>query len=173
LTDVAHPRHELVRSRYGGRCGVSETDTAGELTVDHFVPVSAAGDDSDDNLVYSCSRCNLHKADFVPNASQLAQGLRLLHPLRDRTLDHITVDEQTGLLVPLTETGRLHIAVLHLNRLALVAHRLRQFVVAAMERNLQLAEKELTALQSEVVLLRQQVQALKALEQQGHGLMPG
>lgn len=173
---MAHPRHELVRSRYGGccgYCGVSEVDAAGELTVDHFIPSSAAGDDSDDNLVYCCSRCNLYKADFLPDARQTAQGLQLLYPLRDRTDTHFRLDERTGLLVPYTERGRLHIAVLHLNRSALVAHRLRQLVVRALERNLQIAEDELAALQSEIALLRQQVHALQLFEDQGHGLMPG
>ena len=36
---MAHPRHEEVRRRYGlrcGYCGVSEAETGGELTVDHF-----------------------------------------------------------------------------------------------------------------------------------------
>jgi hypothetical protein len=58
---MAHPRHEEVRERYGrccGYCGVSETETGGELTIDHFRPVSASGDDSADNLVYACFRCN-------------------------------------------------------------------------------------------------------------------
>jgi HNH endonuclease len=54
---MAHPRHEEVRGRYHNRCGycsVSETETGGELTIDHFQPVSAGGNDSDDNLVYCC-----------------------------------------------------------------------------------------------------------------------
>src|SRR5205823_5213015 len=119
VTPVAHPRHDLVRTRFGGHCaycGVWEVDAGGELTVDHHVPVSAGGDDSDDNLVYCCVRCNLYKADFTPNARQAAAGLRVLHPVRDRVQDHFTLDETTGLLVPNTGTGRFHIALLHLKR---------------------------------------------------------
>ena len=37
-----------------GYCGVSETSSGGELTIDHYRPVSQNGDDSDDNLVYAC-----------------------------------------------------------------------------------------------------------------------
>ncbi len=54
---MAHPKHHAVRQRYGGccgYCGLSETDTGGELTVDHFRPLSAGGDDGDGNLVYAC-----------------------------------------------------------------------------------------------------------------------
>lgn len=123
---MAHPRHQAVRQWFDyrcGYCGVSETDAGGELTVDHFQPVSAGGDDSDNNLVYACSRCNQYKSDFHPSADDLANGRRLLHPLRDELAAHILPNEQNGTLEPLTETGRFHIIVLQLNRPALVAHR--------------------------------------------------
>lgn len=126
---MAHPQHAQVRPRYGGRCGysgVGEEDTGGELTVDHYIPVAAGGDDSDDNLVYACFRCNLFKADFHPTDADRDQGHFLLHPLRDRLLDHLRLDSRNGRLEPLTETGRFHIVLLHLNRPALVAYRLRQ-----------------------------------------------
>jgi hypothetical protein len=58
---MAHPRHQVVRERYRrccGYCQVSEIETGGELTIDHFQPVTAGGDDSDDNLVYACFRDN-------------------------------------------------------------------------------------------------------------------
>jgi hypothetical protein len=126
---VAHPRHESVRLRYGlrcGYCGVAEVDAGGELTVDHYHPSAAGGDDSDENLVYACSRCNLYKGDFWPTAEDLALGRRVLHPLRDDPAGHIRPKAQTGELEPLTETGRFHILLLHLNRPALVAYRLRR-----------------------------------------------
>lgn len=64
---MPHPRHQEVRQRYQrccGYCGVTETEGGGELTVDHFRPVSAGGDDREENLVYACFRCNLYKGDF-------------------------------------------------------------------------------------------------------------
>ncbi len=45
-------------------CGVSETDSGGELTIDHFCPKSKGGGDSLDNLIYCCIRCNLYKLDY-------------------------------------------------------------------------------------------------------------
>lgn len=45
-------------------CGVTETDTGGELTLDHYHPQAHGGNDKLDNLIYSCSRCNLYKADY-------------------------------------------------------------------------------------------------------------
>lgn len=35
-------------------CGVTETDTGGQLTIDHFHPRSKGGDDDLDNLLYCC-----------------------------------------------------------------------------------------------------------------------
>ncbi len=47
-------------------CGVTETDTAGQLTVDHFQPRAHGGSDELSNLLYCCPRCNLYKADYWP-----------------------------------------------------------------------------------------------------------
>jgi HNH endonuclease len=131
---VAHPKHEQVRRRYNyrcGYCGVSEADTGGELTVDHYVPVSAGRDDSDDNLVYACFRCNMHKGDFLPDNTDLAAGHRLLHPLLEDLTVHFEED-RFGQLIPLTITGHFHIEVLNLNRLPLIRHR-QQIRATALE----------------------------------------
>jgi hypothetical protein len=140
---LAHPKHAQVRQRFNGccaYCGVSEVDVGGELTVDHYQPVAAGGDDSDDNLVYACHRCNLYKTDYVPDAEALARGERVLHPLRDQAALHYREDEQTGLLIPLTNTGRVHIMVLRLNRPPLVQHRLRRRVAQLEAERLRRAE---------------------------------
>jgi hypothetical protein len=139
--------------------------------VDHYVPVSAGGDDSDDNLVYCCVRCNLYKADFTPAARQTAAGLRVLHPLRDRVQDHFKLDEAAGLLVPITETGRFHIALLHLNRPALVAHRQKAVEVRNREAAFLALEQHAAALQDTILLLLQMIEGLRLLQQRG--LEPG
>src|SRR3954454_3312690 len=100
---MAHPRHQEVRERYGrccGYCGVSETETCGELTVDHFQPVSAGGDDSDDNLVCVCFAANTYKGVFRPSPAAVKLGRRLLHPLLDPVSLHLRENEQTGRLEP-------------------------------------------------------------------------
>jgi 5-methylcytosine-specific restriction endonuclease McrA len=47
-------------------CGASETDVGGQLTIDHFQPKSKGGNDSLENLLYSCIRCNQYKQDYWP-----------------------------------------------------------------------------------------------------------
>jgi len=49
-------------------CGVTETETAGELTIDHYQPQTHGGSDTPDNLVYACHRCNQYKADYWPQS---------------------------------------------------------------------------------------------------------
>ena len=103
---MAHPKHDIVRARWQARCGycsVAESDAGGELTVDHFVPVVAGGDDSDDNLVYCCFRCNLFKADFYPTPQDRAEERIILHPSRDDLSTHFRVVDATGVLQHLTE----------------------------------------------------------------------
>ncbi len=126
---MAHPKHHYVRQRYYfrcGYCGVSETDIESELTVDHYQPLSAGGDDDHDNLVYACPRCNLFKGEYWAAGEDATRGWRVLHPIRDwREMPlHLRENEKTGELEALSETGRFHIALLQLNRPALVQHRL-------------------------------------------------
>jgi hypothetical protein len=169
---MAHPRQQEVRERYHGRCGycgVSDTDSAGELTVDHYLPVSAGGDDADDNLVYACFRCNTFKAAFLPTAEDVAHGRRVLHPLRDDPAAHFRLNTATGRLEPSTETGHFHIALLHLNRPQLVAYRLAQrWRVLVAERNhiLRQANEDL---QNRVARLEQVLQNLLLWEQNEGG----
>jgi hypothetical protein len=147
---VPHPRHDSVRDQFDqrcGYCGVSEVDTGGELTVDHFRPVAAGGSDEDENLVYACFRCNLFKSDFWPGTADLETGRRVLHPARDRVADHLQEDAATGRLVPLTETGRFHITLPRLNRPSLVEHRARR-------RLAELAEQKQALLAQEAARLR-------------------
>ena len=162
---MAHPKHERIRQYYQyrcGYCGVSEVDAGGELTVDHFQPVSAGGGDSDDNLVYACVRCNLYKSDFYPNISRLARGHRVLHPLLDDATTHIRLNELTGLLESLTATGDFHIGLLQLNRPALAENRRKKFRDALILEVLKETREENTDLRAEN---RAQVKYIALLEQ--------
>lgn len=163
---MAHAKHEQVRERYGfrcGYCGVTETDTGSELTVDHFRPVSRDGDDGDDNLVYSCFKCNLFKGGFYPNAEDSAAGRRILHPLLDDADPHIRFDEGTGRLEPLSETGRFHLAMLQLNRPALVQHRLRERMNRRLVERRQLLEDEIAMLTTTITALELHLARLEEL----------
>jgi hypothetical protein len=103
-------------------CGISETDAGGELTVDHFQPKGKGGDDSLDNLLYCCPRCNQYKLDYWPT---LPENPSLWNPRSEPASQHFLAFDD-GTLFPLTATGAFTLRRLRLNRQPLVTHRLRK-----------------------------------------------
>lgn len=168
---MQHPDLDKIRQLYNFACGychTSEIAAGGELTLDHFQPRSAGGGDEFDNQVYACFRCNLNKHDFWPTEQDLAAGHRILHPLRDDASQHITFNQQTGRLEPLTETGRFHINLLRLNRSQLIRSRITlQFEELLKEKHLLLAqqvnelERTLNAQQRYIEILTEQIKSVK------------
>lgn len=65
-------------------CGATSDDD--QLHIDHVYPVSAGGDDSEDNLVTSCASCNMGKSgqilDEPDDHNEMARHViyRLLYP---------------------------------------------------------------------------------------------
>jgi hypothetical protein len=163
---VLPSQRDRIRARYEyrcGYCGVSETDTGGILTLDHHHPRTAGGDDSDENLVYACPRCNQYKGDFWPDVDDTRLGRVVLHPLLSELAQHFRDDEETGQLVPLTETGRFHIALLQLNRPALVQHRLRRRLSELLTAKQRLLEAENAQLRATVAEQERYIALLRAL----------
>jgi HNH endonuclease len=161
---VAHAKHQEVRQRFGHRCGccgVSEIDAGGDLTIDHYHPVTAGGDDSDDNLIYCCFKCNQYKGEFVPSQPELAHGRRILHPLRDPVALHVREIEETGLLEPLSETGRFHITLLQLNRPALVQHRLAHRLVGMLNEQQRFLEEGIAQLRAIIAAQENHIRRLR------------
>jgi hypothetical protein len=103
-------------------CGVTEVDTGGQLTIDHFQPQNKGGGDELENLVYSCPRCNQYKLDYWPTQ---ADNLALWNPRQEPASQHL-LELDDGTLHPLTPVGVLTIKRLRLNRKPLVAYRLRK-----------------------------------------------
>ena len=98
-------------------CGVSESDTGRQLTIDHFQPTSKGGSDNLDNLVYCCIGCNQHKGAYWPTSPN--QPL-LWNPRRESRSQHIyQLDDGTWRSV--TTMGSFTLRRLQLNRPALVA----------------------------------------------------
>lgn len=165
---MAHPKHSEVRDRYGGRCGyctVSEHESGGALTVDHFRPVSAGGsDDADENLIYCCFRCNGYKADFHPDDDDNRKGFRILHPLHDDIAAHLREDPEIGRIEPLSEAGRFHVALLHLNPPQLVELRLSRRLHALLTESCEVLRAENKQLKNQIALLEQCVRELRRLQ---------
>jgi HNH endonuclease len=122
-------------------CGVTETDSGGALTVDHYHPKVHGGSDDLANLLYCCYRCNLYKAGYWPK--QPTDPV-LWNPRQDPAATHFFPGPD-GVLQPLTPTGTFTLGRLHLNRPPLVAHRLRRRQDAEYRRMLRRHREQLAA----------------------------
>jgi hypothetical protein len=115
----------VVRQRAGYQCeycGVTEVESGGNLTIDHYRPVSADGSDDIENLVYACFRCNIYKSDYRPLAPA---DTPIWNPRGGTPLTQHVFCLEDGHLLALTDTGHTTIELLRLNRRPLVDSRLR------------------------------------------------
>ena len=97
-------------------CGVTETDTGGDLTVDHFHPKAKGGTDELDNLLYCCHRCNQYKADYWP---MQPDDPVLWHPRHDPIETHLLLLAD-GTLYPINARGTTDVAGRTANAVATV-----------------------------------------------------
>jgi hypothetical protein len=100
-------------------CGVTETSVGGELTVDHFQPITRGGDDSLENLVYCCHRCNQYKLNYWASNPD---DPSLWNPRSETAARHF-FELDDGTMHSITATGAFTIKRLRLNRPPLVAYR--------------------------------------------------
>lgn len=122
---ISREQREQARQRAGFACeycGVTETDTAGELTLNHVQPQSKGGSDELDNLLLCCHRCNGYKADYWPPEPD---SPHLWNPRVEDASAHF-VELADGRLFTTTRVGAFTLSRLRLNRPALVANRLRR-----------------------------------------------
>jgi hypothetical protein len=124
---ISKTLRESIRALYDfrcGYCGVTETESGGQLEIDHFRPRSHGGNDTLDNLVYACPTCNRFKGAYWPSPAA-SPDLMLIHPQQDNLSAHIR-SLPDGRLIGSTNRGWFHIQRLHLNRAQLVELRLQR-----------------------------------------------
>ena len=126
-------------------CGATETDTGGELTIDHFQPHTKGGTDAPENLPYCCHRCNQYKADYWPTQPE---DPPLWHPRHEPIERHLLLLAD-GTLYPITVVGAFTLKRLRLNRPPLVAYRVRK--------QSEMAEHRLLARYRDLVLVLEQL----------------
>lgn len=103
-------------------CNVSETDTGGLLTIDHFQPQSKDGSDDLYNLIYCCNRCNSYKYNYFPSSSKEPS---IWNPrLTDWNQHFFELDD--GFIQALSQEGEATINLLRLNRPSLIKYRLQK-----------------------------------------------
>jgi hypothetical protein len=126
-------------------CGITEIDTGGMLTIDHFQPRTKAGSDELKNLIYACITCNQYKQDYWPRSETAPI---LWNPRQESASEHF-VEQEDGQLTALTPTGIFTIKRLRLNRSQLIVARQRRQQQLQVESLLQ-RYQELTTLQAQI-----------------------
>lgn len=69
---VGPERRKALYERDGWKCVTCGEDDVEKLTLDHRVPQSKGGDNSDENLQTMCEDCNVRKGDRWPGPLQIA-----------------------------------------------------------------------------------------------------
>lgn len=158
---VSQALRESVRALYDfrcGYCGVTETESGGELEIDHFHPESRGGKDTLDNLVYACPTCNRFKGSYWP-VPEASSDLMLLHPQQDDLSSHIE-SLSDGRLIGLTKRGWFHIQRLRLNRAQLIELRFQRAEGQRLRRILEHNQRANDRLREYVRELEQEVERL-------------
>jgi 5-methylcytosine-specific restriction endonuclease McrA len=97
-------------------CHSSEEASASLFTLDHIVPQSLGGDDTEDNLALACHRCNGRRYNFTEGMdSQTNMLVPLFNPRKDRWFEHFTWSVDGYNIFGVTPIGRATIDRLDLN----------------------------------------------------------
>ena len=122
-----NPHYAHVALRAGHRCEYCHAPEAVfnfPFEVEHIIPVSRGGLDSETNWALACRSCNLRKAMYVNGIDPESQSVvRLFHPREDRWEEHFWAAPEKGEIEGLTEIGRATIVRLEMNSGVQVAAR--------------------------------------------------
>lgn len=95
-------------------CRMHQSLQGATFHIEHILPRSAGGNDSDTNLCLACPSCNLHKSSRTVAMDPMTDSVvPLFHPRHDSWIDHF---EWQGFSIRgLTLVGRATVATLDLN----------------------------------------------------------
>jgi hypothetical protein len=109
---------QLVRDRAAGRCEycrLPESADEWPFHVDHIIARVHGGGDDLENLSWSCTQCNLHKATNFASVDRVTgKRVDLFNPRGNAWSAHFRV-ALDGTIVGLTPTGRATVQLLNIN----------------------------------------------------------
>jgi len=122
-----NPHYTSVALRAGHRCEYCHAPEAVfnlPFEVEHIIPLSQKGSDTETNWALACRSCNLRKAAHVSGVDPESQAVvRLFHPRKDRWEEHFRINTRRGEIEGLTAVGRATVAQLEMNNEIQVAAR--------------------------------------------------
>ncbi|MCB9078925.1 MAG: HNH endonuclease [Anaerolineaceae bacterium] len=122
-----------IRLQAGNRCGYCLTRQEylpWVLEIEHIVPRSKGGDNTEENLWLACHACNLFKSDQTHGHDPLTgRSVRLFNPRRQKWRRHFHWSEDGAFIIGRTACGRATVIALNLNNLIAVTVR-RNWIAA-------------------------------------------
>jgi hypothetical protein len=114
-----NPHYTLVADRANHRC---EYCHAPELVfnfpfeVEHILPLSREGTNSQENLALACRSCNLRKGIRINGIDpQSNTEVQLFHPRLEEWDNHFQADTTSGIILGMTAIGRTTVNILEIN----------------------------------------------------------
>jgi hypothetical protein len=95
-------------------CHSSEEASTSLFTLDHLIPQSLGGDDSENNLALACHRCNGRRYNFTDGIDPETQT-SLFNPRMDLWLDHFSWSADGQNIFGISAIGRATLNRLDLN----------------------------------------------------------
>jgi HNH endonuclease len=97
-------------------CHSSEEASTSLFTLDHLIPQSLGGDDSEDNLALACHRCNGRRYNFTDGIDpETKTPVALFNPRIDLWSDHFIWSANGQNILGITAIGRATLNRLDLN----------------------------------------------------------
>lgn len=123
-----NPNYPFVSSRAGHICEYCHAPEAVfnlPFEIENIFPLLRGGQDDENNLALSCRSCNLYKSDSITGFDNVTRiDVELYNPRKMFWTEHFSLDEKTGEIKGLTDTGRATISRLQINSKAQVAARI-------------------------------------------------
>jgi hypothetical protein len=122
-----------IRRQAGNRCGYCQAHqdyVPWTLEIEHIIPLSKGGSDSEDNLWLACHTCNLYKgAKTYADDPLTGRHSQLFNPRHQQWSRHFRWSKDGTQIIGRTACGRVTVVALNLNNLIAVTVR-RNWVTA-------------------------------------------
>jgi len=122
-----NPYYAAIAERANHRC---EYCHAPELVfnfpfeVEHIIPICRQGKNDESNLALACRSCNLRKGTRIcGSAIDSSIEISFFHPRENKWVEHFQVDAELGVVVGITDIGKVTVENLVMNSTAQVAAR--------------------------------------------------
>ncbi len=89
--------------------------------IEHIIPLAKGGGNDLDNLALACEGCNSRKRDYTGYIDvSTGKFVAFFHPRIERWEDHFSWDETLELVIGKSQSGKVTVEALALNRLGLI-----------------------------------------------------